>query len=266
MGKVIIKKLTIKTCHGVNEEEKHKPQRFEISAEITADFYEAAKNDDISRTVNYSTATKIITAVATNNVFNLIETLASRCAEELMENFPQASSVLVCVEKPQAPVKAEFKTMAAEVILKRTTAYLSLGSSMGDKKAYLDFAVKELSATRGITLKKVSSYMESQPYGGVAKNTFLNACVQIETYLPPRALLKEIHRIEEAGERIRTLRWDDRTLDIDIIFYGREVICEEGLTIPHADYLNRSFVFQPLKQIAPDFLCPISGKRVSDIK
>lgn len=265
MGKIIVKKLKLKTCHGVNDFEKKQPQRFEISAEIDCDFYEAAKNDDVAQTVNYSTVCKIITAVATQSVFNLIETLSCRCAEAILENFPQASAVKVRVEKPQAPVKAKFKTMAAEAELRRVTAYLSLGSSIGDKKAYLDFAVKELSSTRGITVKKVSSYIESAPYGGVAHNTFLNACVEVETYLPARALLSEIHRIEAAGERVRTLRWDDRTLDIDIIFYGREVICEEGLTIPHADYMNRPFVLGPLKEIAPDFICPVTGVRIKNL-
>lgn len=266
MGKVIVKKLKIKTCHGVNDFEKRQPQKFEFSAEVSCDFYEAAKNDEVAQTVNYSTVCKLITAVATGNVFNLIETLACRCCEAILENFPQADAVKVRVEKPQAPVKAKFKTVAAEAELHRERAYLALGSSLGDKKGYLDFAVKELASTRGITIKKVSSYSESAPYGGVAHNTFLNACTEIETYLPPRALLHEIQRIEAAGERIRTLRWDDRTLDIDIIFYGSQVICEDGLTIPHADYMNRPFVIEPLKEIAPDFLCPVTGTRVKNLE
>lgn len=265
MGKVTVKKLVIETCHGVNDFEKREPQRFEFSAEIGCDFSLAAKNDDLSHTVNYSTVCKIITAVATQNVFNLIETLAWRCCEAILENFPQAEYASVRVDKPQAPLKAHFKSVAAEECLRREKVYLSLGSSMGDKKAYLDFAVKELSATRGITLKKVSSYLETAPYGGVAKNTFLNACAEIETYLPPRALLDEIHRIEAEGERRRNLRWDDRTLDIDIIFYGRQIICEDGLTVPHTDYKNRTFVLGPLSEIAPDFICPVNGKKVSQL-
>ncbi len=265
MDKVIVKKLRIDACHGVNSFEKKKPQRFEFSAEIVTDFYSAAAEDDLSGTINYSSVCKLITAVATGNVFNLIETLAYRCAEAIMQNFPSAKSVRMRVDKPHAPIKAKFGTVAAEVSLERTTAYLSLGSSIGDKRAYLDFAVKRLSSARGIEVKKVSPYMESKPYGGVAKNTFLNACAEIETYLPPRALLGEIHRIEAEGERIRTLRWDDRTLDIDIIFYGDKVISEDCLTVPHADYLNRPFVLKPLKEIAPHFICPVTGRMVKDI-
>ena len=265
MGKVIIKKLRINTCHGVNDFEKVEPQDFVFSAEVGCDLYDACRDDDVALTVNYSAVCKTIAAVATQNVFDLIETLAWRCAEAVLEKFPRANYVTMRVEKPQAPVKAEFEAMAAEVRLARVVAYLSLGSSLGDRKAALDFAVNELAATRGIKVIKVSSYMESAPYGGVAQNAFLNACAEIETYLPPRALLSEIHRIEEEGGRVRTLRWGDRTLDIDIIFYGREIICEDGLTVPHADYANRPFVTEPLKPIAPDLVCPVRLNRIGDM-
>ncbi|HIR99794.1 MAG TPA: 2-amino-4-hydroxy-6-hydroxymethyldihydropteridine diphosphokinase [Candidatus Coproplasma avistercoris] len=263
MGKVIVKKLKIKTCHGVNDFEKVKPQLFEFSAEVGCDFYAAAREDDISLTVSYAKVSKLITAVATGQVYDLIETLACRCAEAILDAFPQAVSARVRVDKPHAPVKAKFSSMAAEVFLKRERVFLSLGSSLGDKKAYLDFAVKRLSSVHGITLKKVSSYIETPPYGGVAGNTFLNACAEIETYLPPHALLCELQKIEQEGERTRELRWGDRTLDIDIIFYGRQIICDDVLTVPHADYANRAFVLAPLAQIAPSFICPLSGKTVA---
>lgn len=265
MDKVIVKNLKIKTCHGVNDFEKREPQPFLFSAEVDCDFYPAAAEDDLGGTVNYSSVCKELAAVASCGPYNLIETLAYRCAQAVLEKFPQATGVTVRVDKPRAPVKAKFKTVAAVCTLKKTTAYLSLGSSMGDKKAYLDFAVRELGATRGIELKKVSAYVQSAPYGGVAKNTFLNACAEIQTYLPPRALLKELQRVETEGERTRELKWGDRTLDIDIIFYGDSVISEEGLIVPHPDYRNREFVLAPLAEIAPFFVCPLSHMRIKDI-
>ena len=263
MGKIIVKKLKIKTCHGVNDFEKVKPQPFLFSAEVGCDFAAAAAEDDVALTISYAKVAKLITSVASSKVYDLIETLACRCAEAILDAFPQASDVRMRVDKPHAPVKAKFSSMAVEVYLKRERVFLSLGSSLGDKKAYLDFAVKRLGAEHGITLKKVSSYMETPPYGGVAKNSFLNACAEIETYLPPRVLLSRLQKIEQEGERSRELRWGDRTLDIDIIFYGRQVICDDVLTVPHADYFNRPFVLHPLAQIAPDFLCPLSGKTVA---
>ncbi|MCD7729707.1 MAG: 2-amino-4-hydroxy-6-hydroxymethyldihydropteridine diphosphokinase [Clostridia bacterium] len=265
MNTVSVKKLTVSACHGVNDFEKEQKQRFVFSVDVQTDFYDAAREDELTQTVNYSALCKRITAVATGNVFNLIETLAYRCAFDIMDNFPSVKALTLLVEKPDAPVKADFKSVSASVSLSRQTAYLSIGSSIGDKKSYLDFAVKELSLTRGITVKGVSAYMENAPYGGVAKGTFLNACVKVETYLPPHALLKEVQRIEYSGERHRGVRWDDRTLDIDIIFYGRQIICDDVLNVPHPDYINRDFVIEPLKQLAPDFVCPLYNKRIRDI-
>ncbi len=79
----------------------------------------------------------------------------------------------------------------------------------------------------------------------------MNCAARISTFLSPYALLDELHRIENACGRVRQKRWDDRTLDIDIIFFGDKTINGETLTIPHPDYKNRDFVLKPLKQIAP---------------
>ena len=260
-----IKGLTFNACHGVLDGEKVTPQPFVFDIRLDFDSRAARSSDDVRTTVNYAEVCERVKEVCLCNSFNLIEKLARECAFAIMERFERAAAVTVRVSKPMAPVKAKFGNISAEYALERNDVYLSLGSSMGDRKAYLDFAVKELASTRGITVKKVSSYTESAPYGGVAKNMFLNACVAVDTYLPPRALLNEIHRIEEAGERSRSLRWDDRTLDIDIIFYGRQVICEDGLTVPHPEYSRRAFVLEPLKEIAPDFFCPLTGARIKDL-
>ena len=265
MNTVNVKGLKILACHGVNDSEKVQPQPFIFNVEAHTDFYLAAKEDDLNGTVNYSSVCKLITAIATQNCFNLIETLAYRCAFKIMQTFPQVAAVTVTVEKPQAPVKADFDTVSVSVKLKRVQVVLALGSSMGDKKAYLDYAVTALNNTQGVTVKKVSSYMQSAPYGGVAQNSFLNACLLAETFLAPHNLLREIHRIEGECNRVRDTRWGDRTLDIDIIFYGNEIIYSDDLIIPHPDYLNRAFVLTPLKEVAPDFVCPLKNMRVREI-
>jgi 2-amino-4-hydroxy-6-hydroxymethyldihydropteridine diphosphokinase len=78
-------------------------------------------------------------------------------------------------------------------------------------------------------------------------------------------LLDIIHQIEGAAGRVRKERWGDRTLDIDIVFFGDKIIRQRGLSIPHPDYANRDFVLTPIKEIAPDFVCPLTGKRMSDM-
>lgn len=265
MDKIIIKGLSVSACHGVLSFEKTQAQPFIIDAELYLDFYGAYKSDDLTKTVNYDEACSLILQIATENSFDLIEKLAYECALSLAEKY-LLNGVKVTVYKPQAPVTAKVETVGVSAELKREMAYLSLGSNLGDKKAYLDGALSELEKTRGITVKKVSSYLENPPYGGAAQGNFLNCAAEIETYLNPFALLNEIHRIESLFGRKRDIRWGDRTLDIDIIFYGREIICSENLTVPHADYANREFVIKPLKEIAPEFVCPLKNIKISELK
>lgn len=262
MNEIQIRGLEFEACHGVNPDEKTAPQKFIVDADIRTDFYAAAKDDDISRTVNYAKVCKTIAAAVQGNVFNLIEKLAYECAFCITENFESVESVSVTVKKPEAPMSRKFDCVAARVALERNEVYLSLGSSLGDKKQYLDRAVALLGKVRGVRVEKVSSYIGTEPYGGAAENEFLNCAVKISTVLSPENLLYEIHRIEAECGRVRKQRWGDRTLDIDIIFFGNKIIKEQNLTVPHADYKNRDFVLTPLKEIADGFICPDTGEPV----
>ncbi|MDE7439454.1 MAG: 2-amino-4-hydroxy-6-hydroxymethyldihydropteridine diphosphokinase [Clostridia bacterium] len=251
MNTIEIRGLEVSACHGVLDFEKVKPQKFIFDAKLTVDFLSALKNDDISATVNYAEVCALIEKITKENKFNLIEKLALECAFSILENFGGVQKVVLTCFKPEAPLPQKFENVSVTVELERVKAYLSIGSSMGDRQANLYRAIKLLGETRGISIEKVSAFIETEPYGGVAKNKFLNGAVSVTTFLPPHALLDEIHRIEKACGRVRKKRWDDRTLDIDIIFYGDKTICDETLIIPHPDYMNRDFVKIPLKSIAP---------------
>ena len=264
MDIIKIRGLEVNACHGVHDSEKVEKQPFIFDVDLEVNFFNAAKTDDLKDTVSYSDVCNLIVKIASENIFSLIEKLAYECVFEILDLFP-VQGVKLTVKKPNAPVKHKFDSVGVTVCCRRERALLSLGSNLGDRKGYLDFAIKSLGSTRGIKVKKVSSYIETAPYGGVAQNSFLNCAVEIETYLPPHALLNEIHRIESEGGRVRTVRWGDRTLDIDVIFYGNKIICEEDLIIPHIDYKNRAFVLEPLKEIAPDFICPLTGKRLCEL-
>lgn len=263
-NKILIRGLTVSACHGVHAEEKVNPQTFIFDADIYTDFYSAAAGDDLKYTVNYSKACDILAGVAKNNTYNLIETLAYAGVDALFKAF-DPDKIILTVYKPQAPVKQKVDTVGVTVTAEKVTAYLSLGSSEGDRKKYLDKAIGLLDGTRGVAVEKVSSYIETQPYGGVAKNKFLNCAVKIITYLSPRQMLNEIHRIEEQCGRVRLKRWGDRTLDIDIIFFGNRVVTEEDLTVPHPEYAKRGFVLAPLAEIAPSFVCPLARKTVAEL-
>lgn len=253
MGTIKIRGLEVTACHGVLDFEKVKPQKFIFDADMETDFYPAF-DDDIGSTVNYAEVCELVEKITAENSFNLIERLSLECAFGILESFPPVTRVCLTCFKPQAPVAQKFSNVGVTVSLERVKAYLSLGSSSGDREGYLKKAVSLLDQTRGIKVEKVSEFIETPPYGGVAKNKFLNCAACVSTFLPPRALLGEIHRIEAACGRVREKRWDDRTLDIDIIFYGDKIIRDETLTVPHRDYKNRDFVKIPLKSIAPHLI------------
>jgi 2-amino-4-hydroxy-6-hydroxymethyldihydropteridine diphosphokinase len=143
-------------------------------------------------------------------------------------------------------------------------AFLSLGSNMGDKREYLIKAINLIEQHREITLVKAASFYETKPVGYLEQDLFLNTVIEVDTGLNPRDLLKAINEIEQQLGRERNTRWGPRTVDIDILTYGQEMIDEEDLTIPHREMKNRGFVLIPLLEIAPDFRFP-SGEEGKEI-
>ena len=265
MGNVEIKGICVNARHGVLEREKINPQQFLIDICFDYDAFDAVRGDDIESAVNYAEVCQTAYGICAENSFNLIEKLADEIAFAVAEKFTSINSVKVTVHKPQAPVEIPFVDISVTAALERVKIVLSLGSNQGDRKAALDGAVTALGAIRGINVLKVSDYISTKPYGGVAKGEFLNCAVVAECLLKPKELLRVIHNIESDFGRIRSERWGDRTLDIDIIFFGNKILAEEGLSVPHPDYFNRGFVLGPIKQIVPDFVCPVSRMRVSDM-
>ena len=185
----------------------------------------------------------------------LLEKLATEVARGLMDKFSIIDEVHVKVSKTKATIDSIIDFLGCKIVLKREIVYLALGSSLGDRRLYLNQAVDYLRKVRGINVLKVSEFVESEPYGEVAtKNKFLNGAVKIATYLEPEELLDNTMSIEKTLGRIRSGIWgEDRTCDIDIIFFGDKKIRTERLTIPHYDWQNRDFVKIPLKNINPFF-------------
>jgi len=139
------------------------------------------------------------------------------------------------------------------------TAYLSLGSNIGDRLGYLTQATKLLNEHLDITVVKISSVYETAAWGLEKQADFYNIVLEIETNLLPQGLLEACQKIENTLERTRTIHWGPRTIDIDILLYEDIEIEENYLTIPHKYLLERPFTTIPLAEIAPD-------AQVKDIK
>ena len=264
-AKIIIHDLVVNACHGVNEEEKTQKQPFSISVEIVTDIGEAVKNDDITRTVSYSEVCKQIKTVVESTTYNLIETLANKLACSIACKYYNITSVKVLLKKLEPPMKVKPNDVAVEVVREYKRCYLSLGSSVGDRNGYLDFALEKLINDIHIRNVRESGRIETEPYGGVAKNKFINSAVELETIYSPQELLKIINNIEEEAGRVRNKKWEDRVLDIDIVLFGNEIINDENLTVPHKEMHKREFVLRPLLLLNDALYHPLLGKYLKDI-
>jgi 2-amino-4-hydroxy-6-hydroxymethyldihydropteridine diphosphokinase len=145
-------------------------------------------------------------------------------------------------------------------------AWIGLGSNLGDRRARLDAAVKALSETPGIAVRAVSSFYETAPVGGPGgQEPFLNAAAQLETDLGPEHLLQALHAVEHQQGRVRSVRWGERTLDLDLLLYGDQIIETPELTVPHPRFAWRRFVLAPLAEIAPAAIDPWTGRSVAEL-
>lgn len=146
------------------------------------------------------------------------------------------------------------------------TAFLGLGSNLGNRLAFLRGGRDTLVSRPGIELIRASGVYETEAVGGPPDNPlFLNAALQVSTTLSPRELLQVCLSAEDDFGRSRPVRWAPRTLDIDILFYGDHVICEETLTIPHPRLHERTFVLAPLLEIAAEFRHPLLDQTVTEL-
>lgn len=145
-----------------------------------------------------------------------------------------------------------------------TTAYVGIGSNVGDRTEFARRAVQELEATDQIAVQKTSSLYETSPIGGPPQRSFVNAVVQIETGLSARELLEAVKGIEaKLGRDASGIRWGPRVVDLDILTFGDEKLNEPDLEIPHPRIAQRRFVLVPLLEIDPEVADPW-GKRYSD--
>ena len=144
------------------------------------------------------------------------------------------------------------------------TVYLSLGSNMGDRAATLRQAVESLPGA-GVEVVRTSSVYETEPVELRDQNWFLNMAVECRTGLFPLQLLRRLKKIEASLGRKRTVPKGPRTIDIDIIFYGRAVMGTPALEIPHPRFRERRFVLAPLAELAPALRDPVTGRTIADL-
>jgi len=147
-----------------------------------------------------------------------------------------------------------------------TTAYIGLGSNLGEREVKIRGALDALAAAEGLELVRVSELRETDPVGYEDQPKFLNGVAVVETTVSAHDLLSRLLEIErELGrDRASSERWGPRTIDLDLLVYGDRVIDEPGLRVPHPRIHERGFVLEPLAELAPRLVVPGRG-RVSDL-
>lgn len=254
-----IDELEIFAHHGVYDFETENGQKFYVNAILYTDTHKAGVTDELTDSTNYGEVCSYITDFLTQNTYKLLEAAAEQLAEAILQTFPLVKGISLEIRKPQAPIGLPFGSVSVKIERFWHTAYIALGSNMGEKEKYLDMALAQFAANSKIHIIKTASYITTEPYGGVEQDSFINSICKVETLYSPYALLDELHRIEQLADRKREIHWGPRTLDLDIIYYDDLVMAEDDLIIPHADMENRTFVLEPLCEIAPYLRHPVTG-------
>jgi 2-amino-4-hydroxy-6-hydroxymethyldihydropteridine diphosphokinase len=148
--------------------------------------------------------------------------------------------------------------------------YLSLGSNLGDRIGYIQQATCLLGETEGVTIVRTSAFYETEPVEMQSENWFVNAVVEVKTTLTPQLLLEQCQRVErQLGRRGKwdgkTNTHEDRTIDIDILLYGKDIVDDGDITIPHKRMHQRAFTLVPLLELIPDYIHPVAQKSMVEL-
>ena len=143
--------------------------------------------------------------------------------------------------------------------------YIGIGSNLGDKLANCLRAIEAIRADGRNRIVQCSPFYQTEPVGKKEQDWFINGVFAMETSMGPRELLDFLLAVEKMMGRLRGERWGPRVIDLDILIFGKEVINEGGLQIPHPRLHERRFVLVPLRDIVPKLVHPLLGKRISQI-
>lgn len=266
---ISLKGLRVFGTHGVLDHEHCEPQEFLIDAQMVLCVEEAVACDDVTATISYAAVADAIVQIVEGPHVDLIETLADRIAERIADM--GARLVTVTVHKPNAPMPHEFETVSATATLpgallkqQRRRIVIGVGSNLDVPEAHVIEAVSTLGEI--LEIEEVSELYRSAPrleQGQEDQPDYVNAVVTCYTDMPLLPLLHLLHHIEADHGRVRTKRWEARTLDLDIIEVEGVMSCDPELLLPHPRAAERRFVLEPWLSIDP--VAALGGTPVADM-
>jgi len=264
--RIEIKGLRAKGFHGVRDFERRDGQEFVIDVAITRP---APGIDELPATTDYSRIANTVVDAIQGAPVNLIETLARRVADQLLNDRPSLTKVRITVHKPNAPIKVAFDDVICQIKCRRMSPagrfVLSLGSNLGALDDNLRQGLNALAETPGIDLTAFSSIYATTPVDVADDHQpdYHNLVVTGLTTLSPHELLHMTAAIEQRLGRTRPYPHAPRVIDIDLVTVGDTKIDDDELTLPHRRASQRAFVLIPWLEIDPQATLPQG--RVSDL-
>ena len=259
--------------HGVFEHQRREGQEFVVDVELAVDLAPAGGSDDLADTVNYGEIGAAALARIEGEPHDLIERLADLVAQDALLH-PGVDEVTVTVHKPQAPVGVPFGDVTVSVTRRRepVPVVIAVGANLprgasGPRESAAS-ALESLAHHPALHVVAASGLHDSDPVGGPEQPTYVNAVVLARASLSPTSLLRELHALEAAFDRVREVRWGARTLDLDLVQYGdpaagTDVTSDaERLTLPHPRAHERAFVLVPWLEVDPDAVLRHDGAAV----
>lgn len=266
MDKITIKNLEVFCNHGVYKEENILGQKFLVSAELSLSTRKAGLSDALEDSVSYGDVSRLITAEMKKQNDKLLERAAERIAGQILKEFPLIDSVRIEVKKPWAPVMMHLDYASVSIERGWHRVYVGVGSNMGERQAWIDMAAEALRSDGNNRNFRSAQVIETEPYGYLEQDKFLNTVFTFETLYEPEELLLRMQEIEKEAHRERKIHWGPRTLDLDLLLYDNRITESLVLTIPHPEMTKRLFVLIPLCELNPHGVHPLYRKRFAEYK
>lgn len=264
MDQLRIKDLQVYAYHGVFPEEKELGQRFVLDLWVDYEMTRAARTGDLEASIHYGILAEQLTEWMQTEKIDLIETVAFQLLQKIFENYDFVEKVRLELKKPWAPVPLPLDTCSVTIEREKRRAFIGLGTNMGDKTLQLDTALEKIK-DRGIRILQTSTRIETDPWGGVEQEAFLNQVAEIETWMTPQDLLETLLAIEQEMGRVREVKWGPRVIDLDLLYMEDTICYSPSLILPHPYVAERAFVLESLNEIAPHFVDPVQRKSIRQL-
>ena len=264
MDQLRIKDLEVYAYHGVFPAEKELGQRFVLDLWVDYEMTRAARTGDLDASIHYGILAEQLTEWMQAEKIDLIETVAFQLVQKIFESYAFVEKVRLELKRPWAPVPLPLATCSVTIEREKKRAFIGVGTNMGDKQLQLETALEKIK-DRGIHLLQTSTRIETEPWGGVEQDTFLNQVAEVETWMTPEDLLETLLAIEKEMGRVREVKWGPRVIDLDLLYMEDTICYSPSLILPHPYVAERAFVLESLNEIAPHFVDPVQRKPIRQL-